>query len=160
MTEEDRAFIAPEDGEESDEESGKRGKKRKHDNDSGDDDDDDGGEIAEDVQAAMEAVGSKSSKGKKKDDEKKPKKKSGPRTCFWCDRPIDKGWITLRGQLTGTGNANVFFHDQCTEPYLLETKKARAEGKKPVPTKGKKSSKKVRACVCVVAGVIFSFLPG
>lgn len=175
ITEEDRAFIKRPDETESEsddeasdeEEGGKKKKKKKKDKKKKRKavTDDEAMEVteaeaeAEELDAhmkdALEAVGSRSSKKGKKasaedrseaSEEKGGKsKESKGRVCNWCDKVVEKGWITLRGELTGTGNKNCYFHAECTSPFIKESEKLRKAGEKPptaVAAKAKKSSDK------------------
>lgn len=167
MTEKDAAFIKPDD--ESDSESAdseasdtedtknkKKHKKRKR------VEDDDEAEVVTEAEAqeeelanhmeeALAGVGSRASQNGKKDDSGE-KKKGGKKAkiCGYCDNVIEKGWIPLRGEITGTGNNYVYFHVECTAPFMKESEKRRASGQKPSTAKGgKKESKKVRVFLCV-----------
>lgn len=107
-------------------------------------------EIANHVAEAMASVGSKaskSSKGKKAkkgddggEDASAGEKKS-KRVCGWCEKGIEKNWQQARGELTGSGNTWVFFHEECYMPFVNKSNELRAKGEKPPTAKSKSSGK-------------------
>lgn len=100
-------------------------------------------EMEKEIDAAGNGVGSKATQNKGKDkkkdkEEEKKTRKRGGKVCGYCDKDIPEKWKQDRGENTGTGTTWVYFHEQCFDPFLEDSKRLRAEGKKPSTAKGKK----------------------